>query len=210
MKKLIVIWFLTMAAGLAWLKAVPEKQRGPATFRDSMVKQLVYAARQQTTKTVTYDGSYRVIPYPGGDVPDSLGVCTDVIIRAYRKVGYDLQKLIHEDMLRVFSTYTRRRYSDRIDANIDHRRTPNMETYFSRFGTMLPVTQNPKDYEPGDIVFWKVAAGHVGIVSEKFSSADSLRHLIIHNIGSGPHEVDFLFDAPVTGHYRYQPWKKRW
>ena len=165
------------------------------------------AAFDQQDQLVTYDGSYFVIPYPNGDVPDSIGVCTDVVIRAYRKVGYDLQKLIHEDMKKDFAAYNRRRKSDKIDANIDHRRTPNMETFFTRKGAKLTVTKNEEDYKPGDIVFWKVAAGHVGVVTP-LKVPGTNRYYVVHNICCGNRVEDFLFTPEITGHYRWNPEKK--
>jgi uncharacterized protein len=174
---------------------------------DSNVLRLCKYALNQTKKHLTYDGTYRVISYPNGDVPDSLGVCTDVVIRAYRKMGYDLQKLVHEDMKKAYLVYEKRRHNDKIDANIDHRRTPNLQTYFTRFGKVLPITKKASDYAPGDIVFWDVSAGHVGIVSNIKSMADTNRLMVIHNIGLGPKLEDFLFKAEITGHYKWQPWK---
>lgn len=173
---------------------------------DSVTRELILAARNQTLKKVKYDGSYYKIPYPNGDVPDSIGVCTDVVIRAYRSVGYDLQKLIHEDMRKNFEVYKKRRYSAGLDPSIDHRRTPNMETFFTRKGHKLVVSDKATDYAPGDIVFWDVAAGHVGMVVNVKSGTDSSRFMVIHNIGAGPRMEDFLFRAKITGHYRYRPW----
>lgn len=175
---------------------------------DSNTNKLILAAIEQTKKKVTYDGSYFKIGYPNGDIPDSLGVCTDVIIRAYRKLGIDLQKLVHEDMQKAWTFYNKRRKSDRIDANIDHRRVPNLMTYFERKGAKLAISQKPEDYLAGDIVCWDVAAGHIGLVIHKTSAVDSNRLLIVHNIGSGPEMEDYLFRATITGHYRYMPWKK--
>lgn len=188
-----------------------QKQHSTRSFNllaDSTLQKLCDETVIQTQKKVKYDGSYYSIPYPNGDVPDSIGVCTDVIIRAYRKVGYDLQKLIHEDMKRNFNIYNKRRRSDKIDPNIDHRRTPNMETYFERFGKKHLISKNASDYKPGDIVFWDVAAGHVGLVVNHRSMEDTGRYMIVHNIGSGPKMQDFLFSAKITGHYSYTPWKK--
>lgn len=176
---------------------------------DSNVTALCNAALKQTNKKVTYNGSYYSMKYPGGDVPDSIGVCTDVLIRAYRVLGYDLQKLIHEDMIRATAAYKARRNFDRIDANIDHRRTPHMETFFARKGKKLIVSDSAADYKPGDIVFWDVAAGHVGIVVNVRCPSDTSRCMIVHNIGAGPKLVDFLFGAKILGHYRYSPWQKR-
>jgi uncharacterized protein YijF (DUF1287 family) len=153
---------------------------------------------------VVYDGSYVQIKYPNGDVPDNIGVCTDVIIRAYRKLGSDLQVLVHEDIVKNFSIYNKRRKSEIIDANIDHRRTPNLETYFSRQGAALPVSAKESDYQAGDIVFWDVAQGHVGIVvNEKVEGTD--RNFIVHNICCGVKKEDFLFGAKILGHYRWKP-----
>ncbi|HYG49769.1 MAG TPA: DUF1287 domain-containing protein [Flavobacteriales bacterium] len=170
-------------------------------------KELVDAVKAQTKDTVVYDGSYYVLKYPGGDVPKGIGVCTDVVIRAYRKIGFDLQQLIHEDMKKAFAEYNRRRKSNRIDASIDHRRTPNMQTFFSRQGAKLPVTEKEEDYLPGDIVFWDVAQGHVGmVVDEKIPGTN--RYYIVHNICCGNNMEDFLFGARIVDHYRWSPKKK--
>jgi uncharacterized protein YijF (DUF1287 family) len=175
----------------------------PGAPTDEYFQKLSDAAIEQTRHKVVYNGEYRQIKYPNGDVPDSIGVCTDVIIRAYRKVGSDLQQLVHEDMKKAFPEYNKRRRSDRIDANIDHRRTPNLETFLTRRGASLPITDKATDYQPGDIVFWDVAAGHVGlVVNEKVSGTD--RYLIVHNICCGVQKVDFLFDAKIVGHYRWK------
>lgn len=175
----------------------------PSAFTD----RLADAAFEQTFKKVKYDGSYFVIPYPNGDVPDSIGVCTDVVIRAYRKTGYDLQQLIHEDMKAAFGVYNKRRRSNKIDSNIDHRRTPNMETFFTRKGAKLAVTSKEEDYQPGDIVFWDVAFGHVGIVVKETVPGTN-RHYIVHNICCGNQMEDFLFVPKIIGHYRWDPEKK--
>jgi uncharacterized protein YijF (DUF1287 family) len=165
------------------------------------------AAFDQQDQKVTYDGSYFFIKYPNGDVPDSIGVCTDVVIRAYRKVGYDLQKLIHEDMKKDFAAYNRRRKSSKIDSNIDHRRTPNLETFFTRNGAKLTITDKEEDYKPGDIVFWAIATGHVGIVTN-LKVPGTNRYYMVHNICCGNQVEDFLFRPKITGHYRWNPEKK--
>jgi uncharacterized protein YijF (DUF1287 family) len=168
------------------------------------MQKVIDHAKWQATQDVTYDGSYRQLKYPNGDVPPEIGVCTDVIIRAYRSIDIDLQKLIHEDMLVNKAEYDKRRFSKIVDSNIDHRRTPNMQTFFTRQGAKQPITTNGKDYLPGDIVFWKVADGHVGIViDEKVLGTD--RYYIVHNIGSGPQVVDYLFEATIVDHYRWNP-----
>jgi uncharacterized protein len=171
---------------------------------DDFFIRLSEAAIERTTHKETYDGQYRKIKYPGGDVPDSIGVCTDVIIRSYRKVGTDLQVLIHEDMKRAKAEYDKRRKTDKLDSSIDHRRTQNMETFFTRHGGRLPISAKAEDYLPGDIVFFDVAYGHVGIVVNR-KSADKKRYMIVHNIGRGSELEDFLFGATITGHYRWKP-----
>jgi len=161
-------------------------------------------AQWQATQDVTYDGSYRSIPYPNGDVPANIGVCTDVIIRAYRAIDVDLQVLVHEDMLANKSEYDKRRYSPVVDSNIDHRRCPNLRTFFTRQGAKLPISKSGADYLPGDIVFWDIAAGHVGMVVDK-KVAGTNRYYVVHNIGGGPQEEDFLFGGKIVDHYRWQP-----
>jgi uncharacterized protein YijF (DUF1287 family) len=166
---------------------------------------LVSAALAQTHTRVTYDGSYRRIAYPNGDVPESIGVCTDVVIRAYRKIGVDLQVLVHEDMLRAFASYPRQWGMTAPDANIDHRRVPNLQTFFRRAGAALPVSRDPRAYEPGDLVTWMLPGNlpHIGIVGSERSASGV--PLVIHNIGRGPEVEDALFAFPITGHYRYLP-----
>ncbi len=184
------------AAALKPRPPVPEPAQFPAA--------LVAAARERTSHRVIYDGSYRRIAYPGGDVPDSLGVCCDVVIRAYRAVGIDLQRAVHEDMAAHFSAYPDRWGLSGPDANIDHRRVPNLQTFFTRHGVSLSATDDPADYRPGDLVTWLLPGGlpHIGIVVDG-RSADGRRPLIVHNIGRGPRLEDVLFRFPITGHYRY-------
>ncbi len=163
---------------------------------------LVPLARQQIGVTVDYDPSYSIIAYPGGDVPMETGVCSDVIIRALRGLGLDLQKEVHEDMKRNFRHYPQRWGLRRPDKNIDHRRVPNLECFFRRRGWQLPVTDNPADYQPGDIVTCLLGGSipHIMIVSDRKDSEGN--PLIIHNIGSGTQEEDGLFLFELTGHYR--------
>lgn len=170
---------------------------------DTFFDKLCMAAIKRTFKKETYDGSYRTLKYPGGDVPDSIGVCTDLIIRAYRKLGLDLQKLIHEDMKIAFAEYNKRRKSEVIDKNIDHRRTPNMQTFFTRKKAKKTVSLKAEDYQPGDLVFWDVADGHVGMVVN-IRTPDKKRWMIAHNIGSGSELEDFLFGATIVDHYRWK------
>jgi uncharacterized protein YijF (DUF1287 family) len=165
---------------------------------------LASAAVQLTHDHVVYDPSYFSIPYPNGDVPAGKGVCTDVVIRAYRKVGIDLQQLVHEDMKLHFDVYPRRWGLRKTDTNIDHRRVPNLMTFFSRKGTTLPLSSAAGDYLPGDLVTWDLGQGvtHIGIVSDQVSAEG--RNLIVHNIGNGQVLADCLFQFTLTGHYRYQ------
>ncbi len=174
----------------------------------SFEQDLVAAALVRTQQTVRYDGSYFAIAYPNGDVPKNIGVCTDVIIRSYRTIGTDLQRTIHEDMLRNFSAYPSKRIwgLTRTDRNIDHRRVPNLQTFFRRQGQKLAVTDKAQDYSSGDLVTWLLPDNlpHIGIVTDKFNPQTG-NPLIVHNIGSGPKLEDMLFNYPITGHYKYVP-----
>ncbi len=171
---------------------------------DGFSTKLVAAAIERTSHQVSYDGRYQTISYPGGDVPDHMGVCTDVVIRSYRKLGIDFQKDIHEDMTSNFSEYPDIWGLARPDKNIDHRRVPNLQTLFKRKGIVLRTSTNPDDYVPGDLVTWILPGNlpHIGIIIDK-KSVDNKRPLIVHNIGQGPKINDMLFDYPITGHYRY-------
>lgn len=173
---------------------------GQAGFND----RLADSAMTLTEQKVQYDGSYFQINYPNGDVPSDKGVCTDVVIRAYRKVGIDLQKEVHEDMRANFAMYPKNWALTRPDKNIDHRRVPNLMTFFARHGTVKNISQNPDDYQPGDIVCWNLGGGltHIGIVSGKKSS-DGQRFLIVHNIGAGQVTEDILFEYTIIGHYAF-------
>ena len=176
------------------------------TELDSQTLKVLEAALAQTQLRVTYDGSYRRIPYPGGDVPRTIGVCTDVVIRAYRAIGVDLQRLVHEDMSSAFEAYPQLWGARRPDPNIDHRRVPNLQTYFHRRGAALPVTTKPERFLPGDLVTWMLPGNlpHIGMVIDRLSR-DSGHRLIVHNVGRGPRVEDALFQFHITGHYRYRP-----
>ena len=165
-------------------------------------EKLVNEARQQIGVTVLYDPAYVQLRYPGGDVPEDRGVCTDVVIRALRRLGLDLQQAVHEDMAAHFSAYPKIWGLKRPDKNIDHRRVPNLRTYFTRRGWALPVTKNAKDYRPGDLVTCLVGGQlpHIFIVSD--ATTPTGEPLIIHNIGCGTEEEEGLFAYPITGHYR--------
>lgn len=162
------------------------------------------AAVERTSHRVRYDGSYRKIAYPNGDVPGQVGVCSDVVIRVYRKLGIDLQLDVHEEMKSNFAKFPKNWGLTHPDSNIDHRRVPNLQALFNRKGIVLPVTDNPKDYVSGDLVTWLLPGNllHIGIVVDR-RSHDGSRPLIVHNIGQGPQLEDMLFGYPITGHYRY-------
>ncbi|HQI71332.1 MAG TPA: DUF1287 domain-containing protein [Bacteroidales bacterium] len=157
-----------------------------------------------TKVQVVYDPGYYVMDYPNGDVPADKGVCTDVIIRAYRKMGIDLQKEVHEDMIKNFKKYPDIWGLTHTDKNIDHRRVPNLMVFFTRHGTVKPITGNPDDFLPGDIVCWNLGGdvSHIGLVVNKKSS-DGKRFMIVHNIGQGQVLEDCLFQHKITGHFRY-------
>jgi uncharacterized protein len=171
------------------------------TFFDSLSD----AAISLTKDRVAYDPTYFKISYPNGDVPAGKGVCTDVVIRAYRKLGIDLQQLVHEDMQKNFTLYPKNWGLKKTDKNIDHRRVPNLMKYFSRKGEKLPATNSADNYKPGDIVTWDLGGGltHIGIVVNK-KSEDNSRFLIAHNIGRGQELSDCLFDFKIIGHYRFR------
>lgn len=186
----------------------------PVTAQDRIVTvsaeaaPLVNAARDRLKSNVIYDGQYVPLDYPGGDVPATMGVCTDVVIRSLRKAyDMDLQKRVHEDMKANFSAYPANWGLSRPDRNIDHRRVPNLETYFKREGYAVPITKPVADYQPGDIVSWRLDGNsgrgglpHIGIVSDRLGVTGN--PLIIHNIGGGVEESDMLFDHRITGHFR--------
>ena len=146
------------------------------------------------------------LDYPGGDVAPNRGVCTDLIVRAYRAVGIDLQVLVHEDMQDNFDAYPNNWGLSRPDPNIDHRRVPNLRVFFARHGEAAAPSEHGLDYRPGELVTWKLGGRipHIGIVTDELS-ADGERPLIVHNIGAGPNLEDMLFDHEVTGRYRFEP-----
>lgn len=158
-----------------------------------------------TMQSVRYDPAYFRMDYPCGDVPADKGVCTDVVIRAYRKLGIDLQKEVHEDMRANFGEYPKNWGLSRPDRNIDHRRVPNLMKFFSRYGTTKKLSRDVGDYLPGDIVCWDLGQGvtHIGIVSNR-RSPDRQRYLMVHNIGAGQVLEDCLFRYKIIGHYLYE------
>lgn len=195
-----IVGSTSLALALAWTSVAQ------SPIADNCVKNLISAAIERTKHDVGYDGSYRRITYPGGDVPIDIGVCTDLIIRSYRKIDVDLQKEVHEDMKRAFSEYPKTWGLRKPDPNIDHRRVANLRVFLARHGENLPVSDDPSDYEPGDLVTWVLPRNltHIGLVADRRTS-DGKRPYIVHNIGRGPEVEDMLFDYPITGHYRYDP-----
>lgn len=174
---------------------------------NSFAEKLSNAALSIIDPNVVYTPNYVGITYPNGDVPQKTGVCTDVVIRAYRKLKIDLQKEVHEDMVSNFSLYPNLKKwgLKTTDTNIDHRRVPNLEVFFERKGNKLPVSQNPDDYETGDIVTWMIndKLPHIGIITH-LKSEDGKRPMIVHNVGSGQVLADCLFSYDIVGHFKYE------
>jgi uncharacterized protein len=197
--------FVLLFAGAAAFASAQTTVLGPSTQKVFLQK-LVAAAIERTHHVVRYDASYVRIRYPGGDVPEDTGVCTDEVIRVYRVLGIDLQKEVHEDMLQNFSFYPHNwnSRSARPDSNIDHRRVPNLIVFFRRRGRSLPISNHVEDYSPGDIVTWDLGGNvpHIGIVVDR-KGPQTGRFMIVHNIGEGPKMEDVLFNWKITGHFRY-------
>lgn len=163
------------------------------------VNDVVSGALAQVGKTRYYNGSYRQLAYPNGDVPIESGVCSDVVIRAFRHAGIDLQRLVHEDMTRHFADYPRKWGLKRPDTNIDHRRVLNLGAFFGRMGKSVS-----GDWQPGDVVEWRLPGGglpHIGVISDRRAAPG--RFLVVHNIGSGAQLEDVLFAYTIAGHYRW-------
>lgn len=176
-----------------------------AEIGSPVIKALLESALEQTKITTGYTQDYFVIEYPNGDVPAETGACTDVVIRAFRKAGVDLQKEVHEDMRANFTVYPKKWGLPKPDTNIDHRRVPNLQTYFTRKGKSLPVSLQAVKYKPGDVVTWDIdgkGMTHIGLVSNIWNETQR-RYLIIHNIGNGTRIDDVLFTWKITGHFRY-------
>lgn len=183
-------------------RPVPRPLEAP---QDSLWRtKLITSARSQIGVTTIYDGSYQRLDFPNGDVDRQRGVCTDVVIRAFRDAhGFDLQAKVNADMKSNFSAYPKNWGLKSTDRNIDHRRVPNLQTFFKRRGAELVVTDNAADYKPGDLVTWMLPGNlpHIGIISDRMN-ANSTRPLVLHNIGRGTEESDMLFAYKITGHYR--------
>ena len=168
------------------------------------LQQVIDGAVAQAGLTTGYDPSYVTIQYPMGDVPINTGVCADVLVRAFRKAGVDLQQEVHEDMKRAWDAYPKRWGLSEPDANIDHRRVLNLMKYFERSGKSVPITDEPDDYLPGDIVAWDLGGGtyHIGMVTNMLSETQR-ECLIVHNIGAGTRVEDVLLNWTIKGHYRF-------
>ncbi|MEO1491898.1 MAG: DUF1287 domain-containing protein [Pseudomonadota bacterium] len=186
-------------AGLAFLAALAAAGQAHADFATDLAK----AAEDRARHDVRYDPSYVSIAYPMGDVPANTGVCTDVVIRALRTLGVDLQERVHRDMKANFRKYPKIWGLKRPDPNIDHRRVPNLETYLTRRGAKVALSSDPAAFKPGDIVTWRLPGNlpHMGIVTTQ--TAPSGNPMIAHNIGAGPEIEDMLFSYPITAHFRW-------
>ena len=182
-----------------------QKARAALPAGETFPLKLAHAALDRTRYTVKYEPAYVRLDYPNGDVDPATGVCTDEIIRACRALGFDLQKLVHEDMKGNFSKYPKNWGLSRPDKNIDHRRVPNLQTFFKRQGADLPVTQEPGDYRPGDIVTCTVPPHLPHIMMVVPAPDGGSTPWVVHNIGRGPQLEDNLFTYPLTGHYRWLP-----
>ena len=194
-----------MLAALLTLACSPaDAARRTEPIGSQSVRIVVDAAMSQIGVTTIYDPAYVRIGYPGGDVPRDRGVCTDVVIRAFRSAGVDLQQAVHEDMRRNFKAYPKRWGLSRPDSNIDHRRVPNLAVYFERQRASVGIGDDPAGYAAGDVVAWDLGGGvpHIGIVTDAVDASTS-RRLVVHNIGQGAALEDVLFAWKITGHYRY-------
>jgi uncharacterized protein len=195
-----------LAAAILACSLAPIAQTPPAgSAQQQFLHRLSDAALERTLHIVRYEPAYVRIPYPGGDVPADSGVCTDEVIRAYRALGVDLQKEVHEDMERNFPAYPRKwKWAlGHTDSNIDHRRVQNLMVFFARNGESLPIKRRPEEYSAGDLVTYDLGGNvpHIGIVVDRIGASGA--SMIVHNIGAGPKLEDVLFSWKITGHYRY-------
>jgi uncharacterized protein len=193
---------LAVLLGLLCLGAGSTSATTPPASRQ--IAQVVAGAIEQTGYTRLYDPAYVQLAYPGGDPPPDRGVCSDVVVRAFRRAGVDLQKEVHEDMARNFAAYPKQWHLRAPDPNIDHRRVPNLMTYFTRRGRSVSISKRPEDYVPGDVVAWDLGNGvlHIGVVTDT-RAPDTRDYEIVHNIGAGARLEDVLFSWTIIGHYRY-------
>lgn len=189
-------WVLWVGGWIACPWVMPVHAEGDVGAR------IAAAARDQVGVTRSYDPSYQRLAFPNGDVPIDTGVCADVVVRALRAVGLDLQAALNTDMRADFGAYPANWGLSKPDRNIDHRRVPNLRRWFQRQGWSLGASADPADYEPGDIVSWTLANGrpHIGVVSSR-RTGDG-RPLVVHNIAIGAREEDVLFAWTISGRYR--------
>jgi hypothetical protein len=203
LRRFLVTSLVLMLVAIGCARPAPATRKADLAL-SAAVRTVVDSAREQTQVTTSYDPSYVRLAYPGGDVPSQTGACTEVVIRAFRTAGVDLQREVHEDMARNFSAYPGRWGLAKPDPNIDHRRVPNLIVYFQRAGKAVAVTTEAKDYVPGDVVAWDLGDGvrHIGVVSDEMDGATG-RYWVVHNIGAGARLEDVLLAWTVIGHYRY-------
>ncbi|HCR49214.1 MAG TPA: DUF1287 domain-containing protein [Bacteroidetes bacterium] len=185
----------------------PQNESAAAPIRriavtNPVVERLISAAIEQVGLTTGYDPAYRTLSYPNGDVPIHTGVCSDVLIRAFRFIDMDFQKEVHEDMRKGFGKYPQLWNMSRPDPNIDHRRVPNLMRFFQRKGWEIPISDEARHYKPGDIVTWIIPPNltHIGLVTNRIANGDRL--MVVHNYGFGTVENDALFLWKQTGHFR--------
>jgi uncharacterized protein len=192
-------WHIVCAVCLLFAGALAQQQ--PASSNAQIVSR---AALAQIGQTLYYDPAYSILAYPNGDVPLERGVCTDVVIRAFRAVGVDLQRLVHEDMRRAFGVYPKLWGLSRPDRNIDHRRVANLEVFLTRRGKKIALSSRGLDYAAGDLVTWTLPSGrlHIGVVSNKLTPSGQ-RPLVAHNIGAGTQLEDILFAYTLRMRFRY-------
>lgn len=193
-RPLLALALLCIAATASWTLS------GGRTSAEDLRLYLAYAAERQVGVTTSYDPSYRSLPYPGGDVAPETGVCSDVVVRAFREIGIDLQVEVHQEMRGNFRSYPQLWGLRGPNRNIDHRRVPNLMTFFRRKGKSVALTA---EYRPGDVVAWKLSNGlhHIGVVSNYRSRTG--KPMVVHNIGRGAQVDDVLDRFPKIGHYRW-------
>lgn len=202
----VCLWRLTYVLPLRTAEPeMVEAARSRIATVDSTLQQLLHAALDRTRVSLRYDSTYVPIPYPNGDIPANTGVCSDEVIRCYRAIGIDLQQMVHEDMIASFPDYPKLWNLSQPDPNIDHWRVPNLETFLTRQGARLTASQNPADYQPGDLITSRITGGrpHIAIVVPAPDGKSP--PWILHNRGFGPAMEDQLLAYPITGHFRWWP-----
>lgn len=217
----VIVVFAIAAAvffGKSWVGGVWAADKVPTNAQVEMIvsqleesgtfpEKLAAEALKYSGSQVIYDPAYYKIQYPEGDVPASKGVASDLLIRCYRKLGIDLQKEIHEDMESSFRLYPQLWAAVAPDRNIDHRRVPNLQRFFSRKGETLSTSSDASVYKVGDIVIWALsnAETHIGIVvpSASVEEGSSAPWVVHHPAGGGVKWEKALFDHQILGHFRF-------